>query len=128
VKRPNFLVKLTAVASSVVLGGGCVSYFGGAFNSLLPTTSRPAERTAAQEPQSDVSQPGEPTAPLSAAPQQKSKPELEKEPIFMSGTKSLGNAGGVLNGLAPGGAVTSNLDIPVGNQGKAPAPPSPPSP
>jgi hypothetical protein len=52
VKRPNFPLKSAAVASSVLLAGGFVSYHAGAFNSLLRTA--PPVKPIAQEPQADA--------------------------------------------------------------------------
>jgi len=61
VKQPNSLLKLAAVASSVLLVGGCVAYRAGAFNWLTGTSSQSGEVLpepgTSEQPTPDTKQP-----------------------------------------------------------------------
>ncbi len=50
-KKPNALLKLAAVVSSVLLVGGLVSYRAGAFNWPMETNSPPADSESSPTPE-----------------------------------------------------------------------------
>jgi hypothetical protein len=50
VKGPKLLLKLAAVASSLVLVGGLVGYRAGAFSKSMPTRTESIERPTVEQP------------------------------------------------------------------------------
>jgi hypothetical protein len=86
VKQSHVLLKLTVLASSLLLVGGCVSYRAGAFNWLMEPSKQPAD--AENSSPRDQKQSGENTSP----------------PLtIMSGAKSsaTGATSGLLQGITP---------------------------
>jgi hypothetical protein len=50
-RKPNPLLKVAVLSSSILLFGGCVAYHGGAFQSLLGTGAPPGDGARMVEPE-----------------------------------------------------------------------------
>jgi len=143
-KRPHVLVQVAAIASSLLLAGGLISYRAGAFNRFIapsPVPADPADTPSGEEQTSDgATQPdlaimsssksatisftgkvSRPPSQKTEAPQQPAPdPEPAKPPTIMYGTK------------APATPVDLGLpglgNPPGGTPSQPPAPPPSPKP
>ncbi len=90
--QPDLLTKIAAVASSVLLAGGGVAYYAGAFNGLIGPSVQPAESRTISSSKSKVlgvsPAPSSSDGQDSAETQQAPPKTRERDRTIMTGSKS----------------------------------------
>jgi hypothetical protein len=102
--KPNILLKLATVVSSVLLASGGIAYYAGAFNGLIGPSARPAESRTISSSKSKVltvvSSPNEPDDQPPAPSQQSPPKTTERRRIIFSSPKSF-EPSEFITGLTP---------------------------